>query len=120
MKNKQAERERQLAKLYGAVSPDVQAQIMELMRKLVTRNRRQADAIKQAVEHATFAQVSHGSDVVNGLTLGGRSVFGLYRDQPYMLAGIAFVAGVAEGKQAERNRQYLARLKNARKAGRKS
>lgn len=113
MGNNQAERVQQAAKLYGAASPDLQAQIMGLLQAMVNRQGRHRAAIRQAVNHASFGDVDHGAKVVEGIKILGESVYEKYKDCPYALAGLAYTAGIAEGKQRERDRRRHAAIKQA-------
>lgn len=113
MGNKQAERAQQAAKAYGAASPDLQAQIMGLLHAMVNRQGRQQAAIRQAVNHATLADVNHGAEILEGIIVDGKSVYEKYRDCPFALAGLAYTAGIAKGKQMERDRRRHAAIKQA-------
>ena len=115
MGNNQAER---AAKLYGAANPDMQAQIMGLLQAMVNRQGRQQAAIRQAVNNATFADVDHGAKVIEGIRILGQSVYEKYKDSPFALAGLAYTAGIAEGKQRERDRRrHAAILKAIKETG---
>lgn len=115
MGNNQAERVQQAAKLYGAASPDVQAQIMGLLQAMVNRQGRQQAAIRQAVIHGSFADIEHGAKVIEGITFAGanKNILEEYSNCPFALAGIAYTAGIAEGKQRERDRRRHAAIKQA-------
>ena len=109
MGNNQAERVQQAAKLYGAASPDVQAQIMGLLQAMVNRQGRQQAAIRQAVIHGSFADIEHGAKVIEGITFAGanKNILEEYSNCPFALAGIA------EGKQREWDRRRHAAIKQA-------
>lgn len=113
MGNNQAERVQQAAKLYGAASPELQAQIMGLLKAIVTRHGRQQAAIRRAVNYATIEDVKRGAKVVEGIKILGESVYEQYKDCPFAIAGLAYTAGIAEGKQLERNRRRHAAIKQA-------
>ena len=48
------------------------------------------EAVRQAIETATFAQVDHAAEMME-------STIKKYANEPYALAGLAYTAGMAEG-----------------------
>lgn len=96
---------------YSKLNPDGIDQIIKIMKQMVAQQDQQLEAIKQAVLHASFGDVEHGAKVIERINFFGRPLMDKYRDQPFPLAGLAFVAGIAEGKQRERERRRFARMK---------
>lgn len=70
---------------------------------------RQLAAISLAVRYALLEDIDRGAAIMEGITVCGASVFDEYRNCPSILAGLAYVAGIAEGKQMERNRHAAAK-----------
>jgi len=105
---------------YSKLNPDGIDQIIEIMKQMVAQQDQQLEAIKQAVLHASFEDVDRGAMVLESINIFGQSLMDKYRDQPYPLGGLAFVAGIAEGKQRERDRRRFVRMKAKIRATRAS
>ena len=93
------------------MSPDNMDEIIKIMEQMIVQQDQQFEAIKQAVLHASIGDVEHGAKVIERISFFGRPLMDKYRDQPFPLAGLAFAAGIAEGKQRERERRRFARMK---------
>ena len=93
-------------------------QIIKIMEQMVAQQDQQFEAIKQAVLHASVGDVDHGARVIERINFFGRTLMDKYSNQPFPLAGLAFAAGVAEGKQRERERRRFARMKAEIRAAR--
>lgn len=98
--------------MYDALTPDNRRQLFEIMKQLAAQQERQRAAIQQAIEHATFDQVERGMKIMAEAIMR-------YKGDPWTLAGLAYTAGIAEGKQQERARRRHARaIKAIRDAAR--
>lgn len=75
----------------------------EKLTKAAWKDRRRA-AARQAATHAKWEEVAHGAGVMD-------SVIRRHCASPWALAGLAYTAGVAEGKQLERDRRRRAKPK---------
>lgn len=93
------------------MSTDNLDQIIKIMEQMVAQQNQQFEAIKQAVIHASFEDVDRGARIIESINFFGRPLMDKYRDQPFPLAGLAFAAGIAEGKQRERDKRRFARMK---------
>lgn len=93
------------------MSPSSMDQIIKIMEQMVARQDQQLEGIKQAVFHASFGDLDRGARVIESVNIFGQPLMDKYRDQPFPLAGLAFAAGIAEGKQRERERRRFARMK---------
>lgn len=108
----QKQRERAALAIYDALTPDNRRQLTEIMKQLAAQQERQRAAILQAINNATCEQVKHGASIMADAIMK-------YRDDVWTLAGLAYTAGIAEGKQQERARRRHARaIKAAREAAR--
>lgn len=92
----------EFAQLLTTLTPDDLVKVFNILEQLHRRTERQKEAIKQAVAYAMYDDMIRGQLIVNGIN-----------ESPNVLVGIAFAAGVAEGKQRERNRRHLAAIKKA-------
>lgn len=104
---------REMSEHLEAASPEVLSQIYGLMGATVARIERQRNAISQAVNNATLEDVNHGVEVMEAVKILGEAVYTKYRDCPFALAGLAYTAGIAEGKQQERDKRRYAAIKRA-------
>lgn len=98
--------------LYDALTPDNRRQLIGIMKQLAAQQERQRAAIPQAIKNATCDQVKHGASIMAETILQ-------YRGDPWTLAGLAYTAGIAEGKQQERAmRRHARAIKAIRDAAR--
>lgn len=98
--------------LYDALTPDNRRQLIEIMKQLAAQEKRQRAAIPQAINNATCDQVKHGASIMAETILQ-------YKGDPWTLAGLAYTAGIAEGKQQERaRRRHVRAIKAIRDAAR--
>ena len=98
--------------LYDALTPDNRRRLIEIMKQLAAQEKRQRAAIPQAIKNATCDQVKHGASIMAEAIMQ-------YKGDPWTLAGLAYTAGIAEGKQRERARRRHARaIKAIRDAAR--
>ena len=93
------------------MSTDNLDQIIEITEQMVAQQDQQLEGIKQAVIHASFGDVDRGAMVIDKTRICGQAVYDKYRGNPFIIAGLAFAAGIAEGKQRERERRRFARMK---------
>lgn len=64
MRNTQAERTQQALALYEAMTPEMRAQFMEIMRMMKAQQDMQRESIRQAINHASVADIKHGAEVL--------------------------------------------------------
>ena len=109
--NRQEER---FKALWDALTPENRETLKGILLTLKAQEDRQKAAIPQAISHATLQQVQHGAALMEDTIRKYRA-----RGDFYSLAGLAFIAGVVEGKQQERaRRKHSATLRAIRKAHR--
>ena len=95
----------------SSMSPENMDMMIEIMEQMVAQQDQQLEGIKQAVIHASFGDVDRGAMVIDKTRICGQAVYDKYRGNPFIIAGLAFAAGIAEGKQRERERRRFARMK---------
>lgn len=98
----QDQRTRAALAIYDALTPDSRRQLIEIMKQLAAQQERQRAAIPQAIKNATYDQVRHGASIMAEAIMQ-------YKGDSWTLAGLAYTAGIAEGKQQERARRRHAR-----------
>ena len=95
----------------SSMSPENMDMMIEIMEQMVAQQDQQLEGIKQAVIHASFGDVDRGAMVIDKTRICGQAVYDKYRGNQFIIAGLAFAAGIAEGKQRERERRRFARMK---------
>ena len=103
--------ERVLIKMIPHMTHDSLLKVLEFSEKLAAEQEQHREAIKQAVAHASFADVDRGAMIMEEIKIFGKPFYDKYKDSPFIIAGLAFAAGIAEGKQRERDKRRYARMK---------
>lgn len=101
----------EFATLYDKLTPDCRWKIAVIMKGMARKEQKQ-NAVMMAVRYAKLDDVSRGAEVMEHATMiDGRIAMNAFDGSRYVLAGLAFAAGIAEGKQRERERRRFARMK---------
>lgn len=104
--------DKRMAELLPMLNPDQFTRLQRMIQKETAQAERNQNAIAMAVRHASFENVSRGQEIMeNTTTIDGRTFMKAYSDCKFALVGLAFAAGIAEGKQQERNRRRYAAIK---------
>ena len=98
--------------IYRSLDAETRAQMLDIMREMVARQEKERTALYKAIEHAPIDCISRGIEILKGASILGEPVMSMYSNCPQALIGLAFAAGIAEGKQRERARQRQGEIKN--------
>ena len=98
--------------IYRSLDAETRAQMLDVMRGMVAQQERNRTALYKAIEHAPIDCISRGVEILQGASILGEPAMSRYRNYPQVLIGLAFAAGIAEGKQRDRARRRQVEIKN--------
>lgn len=98
--------------IYKSLDAETRAQMIDILREMVAQQERERAALYKAIEHAPSNCISRGIGILKGASILGEPVMSTYSNCPQKLIGLAFAAGIAEGKQRERARRRQGEIKN--------
>ena len=98
--------------IFERLDAETRAQLLDIMRGMVAQQEKERVALYKAVEYAPIDCFSRGVEILKGASILGEPVTSMYSNCPQALIGLAFAAGIAEGKQRERARHRQSEIKN--------
>ena len=98
--------------IFRGLDSETRAQMLDIMRAMVAQQEKERAALYKAVEYAPIDCFTRGIEILKGASILGEPVMSMYSNCPQALIGLAFAAGIAEGKQRERARRRQGEMKN--------
>ena len=98
--------------IYRSLDAETRAQMLDIMRGMVAQQEKERTALYKAIEYAPIDCISRGIEILKGASIFGEPVMSIHSNCPQALIGLAFAAGIAEGKQRERARRRQGEIKN--------
>ena len=106
-------RQREFARLAVMLTDEDIVKLAKYMNQYAARDKRHRNAINQALLNATFSQIEDGANVLDSIVICDKPITEKYSNCPFALAGLAYTAGIARGKQIERDRKWSIAMKQA-------
>lgn len=103
--------DKRLIRIMDKLPPEILKTMLRMAEEEQSRLENQQTGISQAVIHASFEDVCRGSKIMEGISFAGVSMYDKYKDCLFAIVGLAYTAGIAEGKQQERNRRRHATIR---------